>query len=200
MRALLYIAQQVGRPLSEADVRRLAAVPAAGLDESAFLTAGARLGLETHALDVTPERLGELPMPFALVAAGQPAHVVVTGKGGRWFGLDVVEGRAGRLSTDEVVALGRRALVMREQRPDERREAWYAPLWMRVRPVILKLAAASFVINVLGLATPLFMMLVLNMVTGRGPSTGGASVMAGLFARMLIAHCPHLRLRRTRPP
>jgi subfamily B ATP-binding cassette protein HlyB/CyaB len=54
MRALLYIAQQVGRPLSEADVRRLAAVPAAGLDESAFLTAGARLGLETHALDLTP--------------------------------------------------------------------------------------------------------------------------------------------------
>jgi len=152
MRALLYIAQQVGRPLSEADVRRLAAVPAAGLDESAFLTAGARLGLQTHALDLTPERLGELPLPFALVAAGQPAHVVVSGKGGRWVVLDVVEGRAWRLSTEEVVALGTRALVMREQRPDERREAWYAPLWMRVRPVILKLAAASFVINMLGLA------------------------------------------------
>src|SRR5258707_545665 len=180
MRALLYIAQRVGRPLSEADVRRLAAVPAAGLDESAFLTAGARLGLQTHALDLTPERLGELPLPFALVASGQPAHVVVGGKGGRWVVLDVVEGRAWRLSTDEVMALGTRALVMREQRPDERREAWYAPLWMRVRPVILKLAAASFVINALGLATPLFMMLVLNMVIGRGPSIDGASVMAAL--------------------
>src|SRR5260370_20143667 len=195
MRALLYIAQQVGRPLSEADVRRLAAVPAAGLDESAFLTAGARLGLETHALDLTPERLGELPMPFAVVAAGRPAHVVVTGKGGRWVVLDVVEGRAWRLSTDEVMALGTRALVMREQRPDERREAWYAPLWLRVRPVILKLAAASFVINVLGLATPLFMMLVLYMVIGRGPSTGGASVMAVLCAGMLIAYGLDFALR-----
>jgi DNA-binding MurR/RpiR family transcriptional regulator len=39
MRALLYVAQQVGRPVSEADIRRLAAVPAAGLDEAAFLTA-----------------------------------------------------------------------------------------------------------------------------------------------------------------
>src|ERR1700676_3597099 len=150
MRALLYIAQQVGGPLSEADVRRLAAVPAAGLDESAFLTAGARLGLETHALDLTPERLCGLPMPVALV-----------------------EGRAWRLSTDEVMALGTRALVMREQRPDERREAWYAPLWLRVRPVILKLAAASFVINVLGVATPLFLMLVLNWVIGRGQPPGG---------------------------
>ena len=62
MRALLYVAQQVGRPLSEADVRRLAAVPAAGLDEQAFLTMGARLGLETQALDLTPDRLDELPI------------------------------------------------------------------------------------------------------------------------------------------
>ena len=40
MRALLYVAQQVGRPLSEADVRRLAAVPAAGRAE-ASASAGA---------------------------------------------------------------------------------------------------------------------------------------------------------------
>jgi ABC-type bacteriocin/lantibiotic exporter with double-glycine peptidase domain len=57
MRALLYVAQQVGRPVSEADVRRLAAVPAAGLDEAAFLTAGARLGLDASAIDLTPDRL-----------------------------------------------------------------------------------------------------------------------------------------------
>ena len=198
MRALLYVAQQVGRPLSEADVRRLAAVPAAGLDEQAFLTVGARLGLETQALDLTPDRLDELPLPFALVAPGQPAHVVVAGRAGHWVVLDVVEGRAWRLSTDEVMALGTRALVMREKRPDERREAWYAPLWTRVRPVILKLAAASFVINLLGLATPLFMMLVLNSVIGRGPSTGGASVMTVLCAGMLIAYGLDFALRVAR--
>jgi HlyB family type I secretion system ABC transporter len=198
MRALLYVAQQVGRPLGEADVRRLAAVPAAGLDEQAFVTVGARLGLETQALDLTPDRLADLPMPFALVAPGQPAHVVVTGRAGHWVVLDVVEGRAWRLSTEEVMALGTRALVMREKRPDERREAWYAPLWTRVRPVILKLAATSFVINVLGLATPLFMMLVLNRVIGRDPPTGGASVMTVLCAGMLIAYGLDFALRVAR--
>jgi HlyB family type I secretion system ABC transporter len=198
MRALLYVAQQVGRPLGEADVRRLAAVPAAGLDEQAFVTVGTRLGLETQALDLTPDRLGDLPMPFALVAPGQPAHVVVTGRAGHWVVLDVVEGRAWRLSTEEVMALGTRALVMREKRPDERREAWYAPLWTRVRPVILKLAATSFVINVLGLATPLFMMLVLNRVIGRDPPTGGASVMTVLCAGMLIAYGLDFALRVAR--
>ncbi|MEA2846401.1 MAG: ATP-binding cassette, subfamily bacterial HlyB/CyaB, partial [Rhodospirillaceae bacterium] len=88
--------------------------------------------------------------------------------------------------------------VMREKRPDERREAWYAPLWTRVRPVILKLAATSFVINVLGLATPLFMMLVLNRVIGRDPPTGGASVMTVLCAGMLIAYGLDFALRVAR--
>ena len=188
MRALLYIAQQVGRPVSEADVRRLAAIPAAGLDEPAFLTAGARLGLEAHALDLTADRLDQLPMPFALIAAGQPAHVVVAGRGQHWVVLDVVEGRVWRLSTEEVMALGTRALVMREKRPNERRAAWYAPLWTRVQPVVLKLAATSFVINVLGLATPLFMMLVLNTVVGRDPSAATASILTVLCVGMLIAY------------
>ena len=74
MRALLYIAQQVGRPVSEADIRRLAAVPVSGLDEGAFLTAGTRLGLEAYAVDLAARRLDDLPTPFALVGASdQPA-------------------------------------------------------------------------------------------------------------------------------
>jgi PrtD family type I secretion system ABC transporter len=67
-----------------------------------------------------------------------------------------------------------------------------------VRPVILKLAATSFVINVLGLATPLFMMLVLNRVIGRDPPTGGASVMTVLCAGMLIAYGLDFALRVAR--
>ena len=40
MRALLYIAQQVGRPLSEADVRRLAAVPGTWVSSDALVGFG----------------------------------------------------------------------------------------------------------------------------------------------------------------
>ena len=45
MRALLYIAQQVGRPLSEADVRRLAAVPAAGLADRCLIQVAYAIGV-----------------------------------------------------------------------------------------------------------------------------------------------------------
>jgi PrtD family type I secretion system ABC transporter len=218
MRALLYIAQQVGRPLSEADVRRLAAVPAAGLDEQAFLTAGARLGLQTEAVDLAMHGLDEIALPFALVSSGivssgivssgmvaaagrttgPPAHVVIAGRAARWVVLDVVEGRLWQLSTEEVMALGTRALVMREKRADERRETWYAPLWASVRPVLLKLGAASFAINLLGLATPLFMMVVLNRVIGREPAAGAASIMTVLCFGMLLAYALDFILRTAR--
>ena len=195
MRALLYVAQQVGRPLSEADVRRLAAVPAAGLDEAAFLTVGGRLGLEAHALDLTRERLDALPLPVVLLAVGQPAHVVVARQAGRWVVLDVVDGRIWQLSADEVMALGARALVLRQRLPDEVNATWYAPLWRRVRPVLLKLGAASFVINLLALTTPLFMMLVLNTVAGRSAPANAASLLMMLCAGMLVVYGLDFALR-----
>ncbi len=199
MRALLYITQQVGRPVSEADLRRLAAVPASGLDEGAFLTAGTRLGLEAYAVDLAVKRLDDVPTPFALVGAtDQPAYVVVGGTEGQWTVLDVVEGRVWRLATDEVMALGARALVMREAGAHERRQEWYAPLWARVRPVVLKLAAMSFLINVLGLATPLFMMLVFNAVIGRDGQAEVAAIMTVLCVGMLIAYALDFALRVAR--
>ena len=94
MRALLYIAQQVGRPVSEADIRRLTAVPATGLDEAAFLSAGGRLGLESEAIDLASRSLDELPLPFALLAADGGVHVVVSGRADTWTILDVGVGRA----------------------------------------------------------------------------------------------------------
>ena len=203
MRALLYIAQQVGRPVGEADIRRLAVLPVSGLDEAAFLTAGKRLGLESYAVDLAGHdglgRLVELPMPFALVGApDQPAYVVVAGGGGQWTVLDVVEGRVWRLATDEVMALGARALVMREAGAHEQRQEWYAPLWVRVRPVVLKLAAMSFVINLLGLATPIFMMLVFNAVIGRDVRMDAAATMTMLCIGMVIAYALDFALRVAR--
>ncbi len=203
MRALLYVAQQVGRPVSEADIRRLAAIPASGLDESGFLAAGQRLGLESYAVDLAGQRLDELPTPFVVVgAANRPAQVVVAVAGEQCTVLDVVEGRIWRLASDDVVAPGARALVMRETAAHERRRQWYAPLWVRIRPVVLKLAAMSFLINILGLATPLFMMAVFNRVVGRhgwaDGSEGAAAVMVALCIGMLIAYALDFALRVAR--
>ncbi|WP_421994754.1 peptidase domain-containing ABC transporter [Reyranella sp.] len=197
MRAFLYVAQQAGRPVSEADVRQIASVPAGGLDEAGFRAAAGRLGLHVRALDLEAEGLDRLPFPVVLVSPGRPAHVVVAGEGGQWAVLDVVEGRAWHLPADAVLALGTRALAVRERLPDEVDERWYGPLWRRLRPVVLKLAAASFVINVLALATPLFMMLLLNRIAGHAPADA-AAIVAALCAGMAVVYGLDFVLRLAR--
>ena len=69
-----------------------------------------------------------------------------------------------------------------------RPQEWYAPLWQRVRPVLLKLAGASFAINLLGLTTPLFMMLVLNRVIAARSADGVAALMTALSLGMVAAY------------
>src|SRR5262245_10571720 len=198
MRALLYIVQQIGRPLSEADVRGLAVLADEPLDERGFLTAGTRLGLHSGAIDLAKARLEDLPTPFAVAGGGLAAHVVAAGRGGQWTVLDVVEGRVFNLTADDVRTLGTRALVLREKLAREQAAEWYAPLWARVRPVVAKLAFASLLINLLGLATPLFMMVVLNRVIGHGVPQSIVPVMAVLAAAMLGVYALDFSLRVAR--
>ena len=198
MRALLYVAQQAGRPVSEADIRQFASVPAGGLDEAAFHAAAGRLGLHVRAVDLKAEGLDRLPLPVVLLSPERPAHVVVAAQGSHWAVLDVVEGRAWHLPTDAVLALGTRALVVRERLPDEADPRWYTPLVRRLRPVVLKLAAASFVINVLGLATPLFMMVLLNRVVGHRAPADATSIVTALCAGMAVVYGIDFVLRLAR--
>src|SRR5262249_22782147 len=58
--------------------------------------------------------------------------------------------------------------------------------------------AASLLINVLGLATPLFMMLVINRVIGHGTPDTVATLMMALCLGMLIAYALDFALRVAR--
>src|SRR4051794_9544760 len=93
MRALLYIAQQLGRPVSEAELRDVAALPAGPLDTAAFLLAARRLGFDSQAVDPVRASLQALPTPFALIGSAGAGCVVVQVKEQHAVVLDVVEGR-----------------------------------------------------------------------------------------------------------
>lgn len=188
LRALLFLAQQAGRPLGEPEVRRLAMVPPTGVDEQAFLTVGDRLGLAAHAADLDADALDEIAIPFAVVADDRMTHVIVAGRGESWVALDVVEGHARRLARRQVLALGRRVLTLRDKPPAEPDRAWHVPLWRRLRPAIVRLAAASLAINLLGLATPLVMILVLNRLAGPDAPGDIARLVTVLCVGLLAAY------------
>ena len=70
MRALLYVSQQLGRPVSEAELRSLAVLPEGPLDSVTFLLAARRLGFDAHAVDLARLSAHELPTPFVVLRRG----------------------------------------------------------------------------------------------------------------------------------
>jgi ABC-type bacteriocin/lantibiotic exporter with double-glycine peptidase domain len=162
MRALLYIVQQLGRPISEAELRSVAALPRRRA-RSRLLPAVALGAWASTAMAVDLGRIPpqQLSMPFALVCAEGPAAVVVSLKNGRATMLDVVEGPDWARTACDSRRPGTQALVVTHPVAAEL-ASWHAPIWTELRPTIARLAGLSFAVNLLALASPLFMMLVVN--------------------------------------
>ncbi|QQS10599.1 MAG: peptidase domain-containing ABC transporter [Rhodospirillales bacterium] len=196
LRAFLYVAQQLGRPISEAELRTLAPVPDSGMDERAFLLACERVGFRAGRAAVSIAQLEKIPTPFVLVGdAERPSWVVVSREGGDFTVLDVVEGRTTARTAAAVAALSGHAIMVREAERRDHASHWKDMLRVRVRQVAGELLAASFVINILALATPLFMMVIFNRVIGQGnPDTLGTTMIV-LMIGMSIAYIFDLLLR-----
>ena len=198
MRAFLYVAQQNGRPVSEADVLAVTPVPAAGFDLPTFLSAAQRLGLHADVVAVTAISPDKAPTPFVVLGEERLAHLVLRHDASGWTILDLLTARPWRLATEQLPALGAQALIMGECPPAMRHDSWYAPLWRHMRPVLLRLLAMSLAINLLALATPLFMMVVLNRVVGHAAAVDAPSLMLGITLAMLMAYAVDFALRVAR--
>jgi ABC-type bacteriocin/lantibiotic exporter with double-glycine peptidase domain len=199
LRALLYITHQLGRPSSEADLRDLAGVRDRPFDVDAFLTASERLGFDAESVDVAAAGRGDLRPPFAILSPGRPASVVLSLTAERATLLDMVDDRAFELDREELAVFGAQALVLHEPPATEApAQRWHATLWHEVRPAILKLAGVSFLINLLGLATPLFMMVVINRVIGRGSPDTVMALMTALCVGLVLIYALDFVLRLAR--
>ena len=191
MRALLYVSQQLGRPVSEAELRNLAVLPEGPLDSAAFLLAARRLGFDAHAVDLARTAPQALPTPFIALGDGRSADVVLSIDGEQATLLDVVEGRI----VHAALSPGLQALVLRPS-AGQAASSWHASIWSTLAPAVVRLAAVSFVVNLLALATPLFMMVVVNRLAVR--STDAASMVTVLAAGLLAVYAFDFGLRLAR--
>ena len=189
LRCLLYVAQQTGRPVSEAELRALCPIPERGLDEPTLLLACSRLGFKAGSVATDAATLRRLPLPFILVGSDDTPSMVVTGRDGdRFTALDVIDGKPRTLDPGAVAGLTSRAIVVKDMPQEERRRDWKVLLHQRIRPVLGELLVSSFAINVLALATPLFMMVIFNKVIGQGSPDTLATTMVVLIVGMSIVY------------
>ncbi len=132
-----------------------------------LLSAGERLGVALHAEPATRGRLEALEPPFLVVdpKSGE-AHCVEARLGGELF----FAGEAAAPHPLRGFARPDMAVVTAEPAPTtpEAPVSVAGRIRERLRPVLAEIAVASVVINILALATPLFMMTVYNKVIGHG--------------------------------
>lgn len=197
LRCFLYMAQHLRYPVAAADLDALAPPAAPGMDEQRFCQACARQGFRASRSAAKVSRLAQLPAPFVLVGKPGQASRVVVGRhadDGALAVLDVVDASIRRMTPEAASALSSRAIVVYAPRPS-RMSGWREELAKRVRAVLGELLVASLAINILALATPLFMMAVFNRVIGHGSPESLRATMVVLAIGMAIAYLFDLALR-----
>jgi ABC-type bacteriocin/lantibiotic exporter with double-glycine peptidase domain len=165
--AFRHLCELLNCPRSVAELRVSAPVIGAALGARDLLTMGERLGLRGRLERSTRRRLEQLPVPFLLLGRRPGEAWVVRGRTGRHLVLvEPHRGVASAHTARSVVRMAGAALLFRLAEPTGAvsRSSWRQALRQRLWRPLAEVALASAVINLLALATPLFMMTVYNRV------------------------------------
>jgi ABC-type bacteriocin/lantibiotic exporter with double-glycine peptidase domain len=128
-----------------------------------ILLAAERLGFRARALKATTHNLAGAPTPFLVVGRVPGEAWLARERVGDH--LLLVEGGselARACQIDAVADLAERIVLIKPLIEPGSRGSWRGTMLRRLRPVLWELGIASVVINLLALATPIFLMTVYN--------------------------------------
>ncbi|HEX2253830.1 MAG TPA: ABC transporter transmembrane domain-containing protein, partial [Thermoanaerobaculia bacterium] len=163
------LCQQLGRPYAEAEIRAAAPLPDGGMDLRSLLVVAKRLGFKVHHERLRRRNLDAMPTPFLLVGRNPGEVRLARGRAGDHLVLvDPLTGQASAHPPSVVARLGATAVLMKPLPEAEYQGLWRESIRGRLRPVLWELGVASVVINLLALATPIFLMTVYNKVINHG--------------------------------
>jgi ABC-type bacteriocin/lantibiotic exporter with double-glycine peptidase domain len=170
--AFVRLCRQLERPASEAELRAGVEIPPDGADLACLERMAARAGFALRTTRMSARALARLPTPFLIV--GREPHQSWLVRARTVDQLVLVEPTHGGTTARTrraAVALGthlvRLAPAVASAATSTTPRAggfWRSALLHRVRGVLWQIGLASVVINLLALATPLFMMTVYNKV------------------------------------
>ena len=165
-KALVRLLAQLDRPCTEAELQAAWPGQADERSEAALERLGERLGLKVRIERIGRSRLADLPTPCLLLGQAPEEVWLVRGRSGqRLILVDPESGEATAHTPRSVTALGRRIALIRPM--DEqlaRPKGLWEHLGPRFWPALTQVGVASVVLNLLALATPIFMMTVYNKV------------------------------------
>ncbi|MGF1475679.1 MAG: peptidase domain-containing ABC transporter [Geminicoccaceae bacterium] len=159
------LAQLLERNVSEADIRASVPIGAEGMGLRTLLRAADRLGFDAVVTRATPARLNETPTPF-LVTGRDPGtgSLVRSRSGERLVVVDPSSGETTSSPPADLLGPGAKIVKLAVRKDAAKRSVWRETVRRRIGPVLWEIATASVVINLLALATPIFLMTVYNKV------------------------------------
>jgi HlyB family type I secretion system ABC transporter len=169
LHALRRLCHLLERPYSEPEIRAAAPVPPAGMDLRSLVRAADRLGFQARVERLRRRRLEHVPTPF-LVLGKKPGEAwLARGRtSGHLVLVDPVSGQAKAQLPRQVARMGERLVLLRPLAAETFQGLLREAIGRRLRPVLWEVGLASVVINLLALATPVFLMTVYNKVIGHG--------------------------------
>lgn len=158
------LCRQLERPVTETELRATVTLPEGGVDLACLKKLAARCGFGLNAPRMNARRLAQLPPPF-LILGRQPgqAWLVRSRTQDELVLIDPAGGAATPCTVKVAAGFGDRIVRLVAAAPAGR-GFWRSAPMREVRAVLWQIGLASVVINLLALATPLFMMTVYNKV------------------------------------
>jgi ABC-type bacteriocin/lantibiotic exporter with double-glycine peptidase domain len=158
------LCRQLERPVTEAELRASVTLPEAGADLACLAKLATRCGFGLKSPRMSARELSRLPTPF-LILGRQPgqAWLVRNRKRDELTLVDPVGGATTPCTIKVAAGFGDRLVRLMAAAPAGR-GFWRSAPMRDVRAVLWQIGLASVVINLLALATPLFMMTVYNKV------------------------------------
>ncbi len=166
------------------------------LDITGFINVMGNLNYECKWTDIRLDRIDARMMPCLFVPVGRPAVVVLGTESGS---LQVVDGETGQATESAPPAWRGTAyfftpLEEQERGPRAADRSWFWTTMRRFRGLLRQLLGVSLLLNLLTLATPLFVMSIYDRVI----PTGSVITLAYFGAGVLIALASDLVLRTVR--
>jgi HlyB family type I secretion system ABC transporter len=168
-RAFEQLCRELGRPFPAAEIRAAAPPTDQGMTLGNLLLAAERLGFKAGEARPDPRSLVQMPTPFLLVGRRPGEGWLVRERRADHLVLhDSGAGGTSALHVDTVADIARHAVLLKALPDPAQRRQWRDSIMRRLRPVLWELGIASVVINLLALATPIFLMTVYNKVISHG--------------------------------
>jgi HlyB family type I secretion system ABC transporter len=156
------------QPFATAEIRAAAAVGAEDMTVAHLLVAAERLGFKVKEVPASRASLAAAPTPFLLLGRLGESWLVRRRVGDHLVLIAPGSGTTTTCAIESMALAGERAILLKRLHGDARQSRWRAGILRRLRPVLWELGLASAVLNLLALATPIFLMTVYNKVINHG--------------------------------